>query len=158
MSRTNVYETDLDGRQLVGWYDPDQCESWEPETRWDGNNNVPLVTGSRTEWERLHRTPGGRWVVHHWSMWQCRPDTHQFLTDEEARDWLLRNEAPVAEIERVTGEVVEAERGPGQPRIGTPIKVTLPDDVLVALDALVASGAASSRSDAVRQAVTRGLG
>lgn len=157
MARTNIYDTTADGRTLVGWYDPDQCETWEPSTRWDGNNRVPLVTGSYTEWERLYRTPGGRWVLHHWSRWQGRPDEHRFVTDEEARDWLLRNETEEEEIERVTGERVEAERGPGQPRIGTPIKVTLPDGDIAALDGWVAEGRASSRSDAVRQAVTRGL-
>ena len=96
-------------------------------------------------------------MLHHWSRWQGHPDTHRFLTDDQARDWLLRNETDDAEIERVTGEVVESERGPGQPRIGTPIKVTLPDEHIEALDALVASGVASSRSDAIRQAVARGI-
>ena len=147
MARTNIYETDSDGRYLVGWYDPDQCESWAANTRWDGNNHVCLVTGDPHEWERLYRTPGGRWVLHHWSRWQGHPDEHRFVTDEEARDWLLRNETPVA----------EAERGPGQPRIGTPIKVTLPDGYIAALDGWVAEGRAASRSDAVRQAVGRGL-
>lgn len=90
--------------------------------------------------------------------WQSRHvHPRGYSSGEAARDWLLRNETDVAEIERVTGEVVEAERGPGQPRIGTPIKVTLPDEQVAMLDGWVADGRASSRSDAVRQAVTRGL-
>lgn len=159
MARTNIYDTDEYGnRALAGWYDPDKCESWGSNTRHDGTNLVPLVTGSYTEWETLYRTPGGRWVLHHWSRWQGHPGTHQFLADAEALDWLLRNDEPETEIARVTGYVVEAERGPGQPRIGTPVTVTLPDDAITQLDGMVADGRARSRSDALRSAVVRGLG
>lgn len=69
----------------------------------------------------------------------------------------MRTKTDEEEIERVTGEPVEVKRGPGQPRIGTPIKVTLPDGYIAALDGWVAEGRAASRSDAVRQAVGRGL-
>ena len=153
MTRTSIYDIDeYDGtRTLIGWYDPDLCETWGPETRWDGNNRVPLVTGDPHEWEELHRTPGGRWVLHHWSEWQGRAATHRFLAWEEALDWLLRNGEPADEIERVTGYEVPDERGPGRPRIGTVVQVTLPDETIARLDAMVVAGEAESRSDAIRQ-------
>ena len=95
-------------------------------------------------------------MLHHWSRWQGHPDEHRFVTDEEARDWLLRNETEEEEIERVTGEVVEAERGPGQPRIGTPIKATLPDDVVAELDGL--GGAYRQAVEAASEAHGRLIG
>lgn len=158
--RVNIYDTPdyPDERPaLVGWYDPNQCEHWDSETEWDGNNNTPLVTGSHTEWERLFRTPGGRWVVYHWSRWEGHPDRHSFVSPEDAREWMIRAGLDSAEIERATGQAVEPERGPGQPRIGQQIKATLPDDQVAALTGMVERGEAASLADAVRQTIARGL-
>jgi Flp pilus assembly pilin Flp len=79
--------TDGSGR----WFDPATCMVWDEETRWDGRNMVSLATGDQWEHERLHRTPGGRWVLHHWSQWQGTTPSYTEVDRETAAAWLVRN-------------------------------------------------------------------
>ena len=80
------------------------------------------------------------------------------MTPDEARDWMIRAGLDSAVIEAATGETIEAERGPGQPRIGQQVKATLPDAQVAALTAMVEAGEAKTLADAVRQTIARGLG
>lgn len=49
-----------------------------------------------------------------------------------------------------------AARRPGQPQIGTKIKIVVPDEDLAAADRLVAIGWAKTRSAALRMFITAG--
>ena len=70
----------------------------------------------------------------------------------------MRCEYSDDEIAQIMVEASEAERGPGQPRIGQPVKVVIPDDQVAALDAMVESGQARTRSEAIRKVLTTALG
>ena len=61
-TRINVYETDEYGdTTLAGWFNLDRATVIDSGTRWDGNNVVPIATGSPWVDEELIRTAGGRW-------------------------------------------------------------------------------------------------
>lgn len=141
MSRINVYETDDFGtRSLVGWYDPDTvAQEWDENTEWDGSNRRSLVAGSWTESETLYLTKGGRWVVHHTSRGAGRMPYSRFLTVDEARDWMVRNENSAEEIEKAFGQPLEEERGPGRPAVlGDDVRqvvVRMPAELIERIDA-----------------------
>ena len=150
MTRINVTDSDGFGH-VVGWFDVDTADGYPEGTRWDGNNNVSLATGAYSEHEFLYHTAGGRWVVNHWSQWQGRPEWYHFVTDEDAREWLIRCEYPEAEVEAATGTSVESERGPGRPEIGPAFSVRFPADLLARVDA-AAEAAHVSRAGWLRAA------
>jgi len=161
---TRINVTDSDGH-VVGWFDIDAATRYPEGTRWDGHNNVSLAggsrwghldTGSRWEHELLFRTAGGRWVVNHWSRWQGVPEWYRFVTDEEAREWLIRCEYPAAEVEAATGVPVESERGPGRPEIGPAFSVRFPADLLARVDA-AAEAARVSRAGWLREVAERAV-
>ena len=129
--RENVF--DREGN-FIGWFDRAKAEKFEEATRWDGNNHISIATGSQYDHEILFRTAGGRWVLHGWSQWEGRPERYRFISDEDAREWLLLNEEDAA-VERFFGEI-EDEVGPGRPEIGPPILVHLPAEMTARLDAL----------------------
>jgi hypothetical protein len=160
MSRVNVYaKTDLsdyDGYgfkpELLGWFDPAKAERFDQDTQWDGNNVVGVLTGSQWVDEYLYRTSGDRWVRNHDATRYCNgPDTYEFLTDEQAKDWLLRSGNHDDVIERFFGEV-EEEKGPGRPGIGGPVHVRLGAGNLSRVDAW-AEAEGISRAEWVRRAV-----
>ncbi len=108
----------------------------------------------------LDRTPGGRWVLHRWSRWQGRPETHRFLTDDEAREWLLRSEINDGAVERYFGDQGD-EAGPaptGRPSMGDapPITVKVPAELLARIDA-AAGRAGIARAEWMRRACEAAL-
>lgn len=114
MARVNVTYTEDDDEIKIGWFDPYAAvEAIDEDTRWDGNNNVS-VHGGQYEHEKLYRTPGGRWVLHHWSQWQGSQEAYRFIDDEAAKQWLLINHDDEI-IERYFGEL-SSESGPTQTR------------------------------------------
>jgi hypothetical protein len=142
MTRTNVYDYTVDNHQdytaandpdLVGWFDIDAATAYTEATRWDGNNHISVTTGSQWDHETLYLTKGGRWVRHRWSQWQGSTPTYEFITDDQAREWLLANEHDNV-VEVLFGEV-EPERGPGRPEVGPAINIRLPADLLARVDA-----------------------
>ncbi len=154
MARTNVYRYDGDeGKQLQGWFDPKTCELFEEDTRWDGNNHISVVAGGQFEHEGLYRTKKGRWVLNHWSQWEGREETYQFVSDDEAREWLLkcgRDEA----VEKYFGEL-EEESGPGRPAIGPQINIRLGDELTTRVDAAKRDG--ESRAATIRRLLEQAL-
>ena len=155
MARTNVYRVDeFDGKILDGWFDPATAETYDEDTRWDGNNHISLATNAQFYHEILYRTKGGRWVRHCWSQWQGSEASYEFVADDTAKNWLLRNNHDEA-IEVHFGEL-EDERGPGRPEIGPAVNIRLPQNLLDQLDARAqADGVA--RAEMVRRFVTAGL-
>jgi hypothetical protein len=166
MTRINVYTTADDSDyaaydakpELLGWFDTASAELFEQDKRWDGSNMVGVITGSQWVDEYLYRTKGGRWVRNRDARrYMNGPDTYEFITDEQARDWLLRSEANDEAAERFFGPV-EDERGPGRPEIGGAVHVRFGEELLAMVDAY-AAGRSISRAEAIRRltqdAVTR---
>ena len=154
MTRVNVTS---DGYgHVVGWFNIDTATGYPEGTRWDGRNKISLATGASSEHQYLYRTAGGRWVVNHWSQWQGVPESYRFVTDEEAREWLIRCEYPEAEVEAATGVPVESERGPGRPEIGPAFSVRFPADLLARVDA-AAEAAHVSRAGWLREVAERAV-
>jgi hypothetical protein len=159
MTRVNVYsQTDewSEGKpELLGWFDPASAERFEQAKEWDGNNIIGVITGSQWIDEYLYRTKGGRWIRNHDAhRYMNGPDTYEFLTDEQAKDWLLRSGNHDDVIERFFGDIPE-ENGPGRPEIGSAVHVRL-GGLLTAVDAY-AEANGIKRAEAVRRLVADGL-
>src|SRR6476469_265050 len=91
MSRVYIYEVDDTDygdshRTLAGWFDVDKAERFGEETRWNGENQISVNSGSQWEHEALYRTAQGRWVLHWWSQWQGTLPSYRFVSDERARE------------------------------------------------------------------------
>lgn len=149
MTRINIYLSDEDGKALDGWFNPGTAvESVAENTEWNEavGHLVSLVT-SAEDHEQLYRTAGGRWVLNHWSNWRAAPDTYKFVSDAEAKDWLLRNGSDEV-AERWFGPIAQ-EAGPGRPEVGGAVHARLGQDLLDRLDAWGASRALT-RAEAIR--------
>lgn len=157
MARINVYDRSPEGDgSLLGWFNPDACtESVLEDTEWDGNNNRGVLSGLQVGYERLLRTARGRWVRHYDARSEFNgPEYYEFLTDHEAREWLIRNNDAKSEevLARHFGEP-EEESGPskgGRPEVGLPISVAYPEDLLERIGA-AAKRAGLSRAAWLRQ-------
>lgn len=148
MSRINVYTDDdeYEGSTLAGWFTPERAEKVEGDTEWDGNNMADVHVGAN-RWQRLYRTAQGRYVVETRSAWVNEQTTHRFLTDEQAREWLLVNNSD-EHVERWFGEL-EEEKGPGRPAIGPMVNVRLGAERTARIDAACTEG--ESRAAAIRR-------
>jgi len=108
MSRINVVR---DG-ELVGWFDDSSItERFEEKTYFDGRNCRSVNTGSQWDHHELIRTAEGRWVLHHTSQWQHKRPRWEFISDWEAKQWLLLNDYD-RDVERIFGPI-PPEQGPG---------------------------------------------
>lgn len=133
MSRINVYR-DEDGEKILdGWFDTSTAEQIDEDTYWDGNNHRSVHTSDAFDHQCLYRTKGGRWVLCRSSQWQNVADSYEFVTDEQAKTWLLKNSSDDI-AEKYFGEL-EPERGPGRPAIGDAFSLRFPDDLLAWCDA-----------------------
>jgi hypothetical protein len=144
-----------DGKpELLGWFDADKATYFK-ETKgvFDGANLAGVHLRDQNRGQGLYRTAQGRWVLEHWSNWQGETTRYEFITDAEAREWLIVNEARDGMLEQYFGPV-EEERGPGRPEIGGAVHVRLGDDLLAQLDA---HRGGNSRADAIRLAVVEYL-
>lgn len=159
MARINIYSEpdDYDGSKVLeGWFDPDKAACYKQDTRWDGHNQVGVITGKWSVHEHLYRTSGGRWVLRRdETTQQGGRDTYRFVSDEQAHDWLLRSECNDDAVAKWFGQV-EEERGPGRPVIGPEVKVRLPQEQADAVDKMAAE-AGISRSEMLRKLVTAAL-
>lgn len=155
MDRVNVYsypaEDDyLSETTLTGWFDRSKAEWWSDA---DHNGNGSGGTGRGTA---IIRTAQGKWVFQRWSNWQGESNQHEYISDDGAREWLLRNHEDEA-VAEYFGEVAEEEdRRPGRPEVGKPVNVRLGDELLAQVD-IFASADDLSRAEAVRQLVAAGL-
>jgi Ribbon-helix-helix protein, copG family len=148
MARINIYgeHTHDDGyadTHLEGWFDPDTAHRFA-----EGTN----FTGSQRGHEALYRTSGGRWVRHHWSQWEGSPETYVFMSDGEAKDWLIRSEVNDDALEKHFGDIPEESAPVGRPREGTLVGVRVPDADLAALDEEAALEGVS-RAQLIRAAI-----
>jgi Ribbon-helix-helix protein, copG family len=153
MDRINVYAYPADWdsaseRTLAGWFDMGKADRWD-DADYDGNGSRGPGRGTA-----IIRTAQGRWVKSGWTNWQNETSTYEYVTAEQAEEWLLRNGFD-AVLEEHFGEI-EEERGPGRPVVGDAINVRLGDELLGRVDALSA-GTGISRAEAIRSLVTVGL-
>lgn len=158
MTRIHVTQTstddDYEPEQIVGWYSSDKATAYGEGTRWDGSNNVSLITGDQFSHQRLIRTAGGRWVLNSWSDWQGSRERYEFITRDQALAWLIACEYTEADIERITGEQIEEERAPGRPEIGPAFSVRFPATLLARVDE---ARGETSRAAWLRQAAEAAL-
>ena len=152
MNRVNVYDPET--RELVGWFDIDAAEKFSEDTYFDGSNQISKATGSQWNHETLYRTKGGRWVLNCWSQWQGSRETWEFISEAEAREWLIAQSEDEA-VKRYFGEL-EEERGPGRPEIGPAIQVRLPENLLTKVDAR-ADAEGVSRAEMIRELLAKAL-
>lgn len=164
MNRINIYispdDAGFDAKaELAGWFDPRSAVIYGQDKRWDGSNMVGVITGSQWIDEYLYRTKGGRWVrCNDATRYYNGSCTYEFVTDEQAKDWLLRSECNDEAVAKYFGEI-EEERGPGRPEIGGAVHVRL-GDLLAKVDSFAADFDTEhkmSRADAVRELVKAGL-
>lgn len=140
MPRVNVYDysTDEFGQsdpQLAGWFNPDSATSYEEATEWNGSNHISVNPVGDYGHQMLYRTKGGRWILNTWSQYQGVADRYEFIDDDTAKDWLIRNNEDAA-AEQWFG-ALEEESGPnlgGRPAVGTKVETRLPDDLLARVD------------------------
>lgn len=155
MARINITETDeyTGSIKVIGHFDYDKTERFEEDTRWDGSNHVSLATNDKFEHQQLLRTAGGRWVLNRWSQWEGRPDIYEFVTDDQARDWLISQSRDKA-VEKYFGEI-EDEKGPGRPEVGPATNVRLGEELTAKVDAARTDG--ESRAAAIRRLLAHAL-
>lgn len=161
MTRITVYTKDGDAR--LGWFDLDAAEVVQVEgTHWDGNNHTGILSGLRTETAALYRTKGGRWVENVDARRECDGRNEwRFLTDDQARAWILSCGADDAEINLAKWfPDTPDESGPGaqggRPAIGAPINVAYPKDLLQRIEA-AAKADNISRAEWLRRAAEKAL-
>lgn len=151
MARINVFEysddpDDFSGPRLAGWFNDDSAVQWKEDVDdWDD-----FATH-----EELYRTAKGRWVRCDWTQHQGAEPKYWFVSDDEARTWLLTNHHDAA-VEKFFGKP-EEEAGPnlgGRPLIGPKVDVRLPQEVL---QRVAVYGNGRERADVLRELVGVGL-
>ena len=161
--RINVYERETDpSTSTEHFYDPDPEPAflgwfdWHKAQRWtdrDHNNNG---SGGVGRGQSVLRTAGGKWVLEHWTIWQDEESTYHYISDDEARDWLLAHDLD-AVVGVHWGPVAEEEdRRPGRPEIGGNVHVRLGDDLLARVNRW-AEGQGLGQAEAIRLLVKAGF-
>lgn len=163
MARVNVYDRSSYGTGgLIGWFDDAKLtETVSEDTYWDGNNHRGVMSGLQCGYEQLLRTAQGRWVRYYNGKREFNgPEFHEFLTADEAREWLIKNNDENSEevLGRYFGEP-EEETGPaigGRPQVGPKVETRISEDTLAQVDAR-AEKEGVSRAEMLRRLVTAAL-
>jgi hypothetical protein len=155
MDRIKIAEQNEHGEVVkVNWFDRDAAERFDEGTRWDGNNHRGVISGLQIGFECLYRTKGGRWVRYYDASSEFNgPQFYEFITDDEARTWLLQADKDDA-VEQYFGEI-EEEKGPGRPEVGPATNVRLGEELTAKVDAARQEG--ESRAAAIRRLLTAAL-
>lgn len=157
MDRITIYDTDTDGsRERLGWFDRDAATLVLVENQtWDGNNMRGTLSGLQYGRAELYRTSRGRWVDHTDASREYNgPNNWTFLTDDQARDWMMRSGGDDAEgaLAKYFPDIPD-ESGPdpkgGRPAVGHAVSVAYPKDLMASIDA------AADRSGLTRAAWLR---
>lgn len=160
MQRITIYDANGD---RDGWFDLDRAELIATESkRWNGENMIGLVSGLQIGAADLWRTSGGRWVSHTDRRSEFNgPNEWRFLTDDEARDWIIRSKADSGEelLEQWFPDTPD-EVGPGpqggRPTVGPTISVAYPRELLDRIGK-AADQADMSRAAWLRQAAEKAV-
>ncbi|MEV8248129.1 CopG family transcriptional regulator [Streptomyces rochei] len=165
MNRITIYSNQMnhDGDyDRLGWFDLDAAEHvLEEDSRWNGQNMVGVISGMQVNRAQLYRTKGGRWVENQDSRPEFNgPNVWRFLTDDEARTWMLKSGGREAEeaLEKWFPETPD-EEGPnlgGRPMVGPKVETRLDPDTLAKVDERAAKEGVS-RAEMLRRLVIAGL-
>lgn len=145
MRRVTIEWEDEDGTPRLGWFDWDKATTWEEKPFYDAQSHTQLV-----------RTSQGRWVINSWSAWVDVKEKWSYITAEQARDWLIRNEHDDKVIAAALGETPESESGPasvGRPRVGDRVEVRIPEEMLAWIDG-AGQQPGETRADTIRRIVS----
>ncbi|MFC9436888.1 CopG family transcriptional regulator [Nocardia sp. NPDC057030] len=150
MAIVSVYEYPAPGdyespRKRVGFFDPSKALKWSDKEDYSDTGSGGVGAG-----QAVLLTAKGRWILQHWTLWQGQGDRHEYITGDQAREWLLDNNFPEA-VAEYFGEV-EEEDGPGRPAIGKGSTLRLGDE-LTALADQRAEADNISRAELIRRAV-----
>jgi hypothetical protein len=115
--RINIYGSD---GERIGHFTPEESAVFSQATRSNGHAEIGVITGSEFADEHLYRTTAGKWVLHHdESRYGDGPSVYSYLTDAQARDWLLRSERNDVAVAHYFGPLpAEEDRRGGRPPIG----------------------------------------
>lgn len=151
----SYYADDTNGpRRNAGYFTEESATYFHGDKGvFDGSNLADVNTRDQNRGQCLYRTAQGRWVLRTWSNWQGEVDTYSYVSEDDARDWLIFNNKEDA-AQKYFGEI-EDERGPGRPEVGGKALVRF-GDLLPEVDAWAAR-AGVSRSEALRRLVATGL-
>jgi hypothetical protein len=158
MNRITIYSADEYGEpKRLGWFDLDATEHiLEEASRWDGQNRRGVISGMQINRAQLYRTSGGRWVENQDHSPEFNgPDRWRFLTDDDARQWMIQSGDKDAEeaLQKWFPETPD-ESGPdskgGRPSVGPTINVAYPRDLLDKIEA-AADKAGMSRAAWLRK-------
>ncbi|MFF8590001.1 CopG family transcriptional regulator [Streptomyces sp. NPDC015220] len=162
MNRITIYSTqpnDQGGYDRLGWFDLDAAEHiLEEDSRWDGQNMRGVISGMQINRAQLYRTSSGRWVENQDARPEFNgPDQWRFLTDDEAREWMIKSGDREAEeaLEKWFPDTPD-ESGPnlgGRPTVGPKVEVRLAPEVLAKVDARAAE-AGVKRAEMLRRIIT----
>jgi len=72
-------------------------QSWEEDTRWNGNNHISVNTGSQWEHEKLYKSSKGRYWLESWSQRDGLGSIARYLEPKKAATWLIRNKEELPE-------------------------------------------------------------
>ena len=73
------------------WFNPDSSTIFTESYRWGGQNYISLATESQWDHQDLYRTAKGNWVLREYSDWQGTSERYSVVPDEDAYEWLLKN-------------------------------------------------------------------
>ena len=165
MNRITIYGSQMNhegGYDRLGWFDLDAAEHiLEENSRWDGQVMRGVISGMQINRAQLYRTSGGRWVENQDSRPEFNgPNEWRFLTDDEARDWMVKSGGDEAEqaLQKWFPETPD-EAGPslgGRPAVGPKVEVRLDPETLAAVDAR-ASKEGVKRAEMLRRLIVAGL-
>jgi hypothetical protein len=145
MNRITIYSTQINdegGYDRLGWFDLDAAEHvLEESSRWNGQSMIGVISGMQVNRAQLYRTSSGRWVENQDSRPEFNgPNVWRFLTDDQARDWMVKSGGQEAEeaLEKwfpdTPDEVGPDPRG-GRPAVGPTINVAYPRELLDKIEA-----------------------
>lgn len=90
------------------WFDVEKATGFREQTRWDGQNQISIATGSQWEHEKLFLTASGAWILCSWSDWQGSLESYLPIDEDAAFAWLSLNECDDdAEFDRLPADVAD---------------------------------------------------
>lgn len=70
---------------------------------YDREHLTSAHTGDEFRGETLYYTAAGKWILEHWSRWQDEREWYEYITDEQAWEWLVENGENEAVVSRLFG-------------------------------------------------------
>lgn len=92
-----------------GWFDLESSTVINEGSYWNGNNTISLATGSQWDHENLIVTRKGRFVLNSWSQWQGSGESWQTINENEAAEWLVRNQRDKDELPEAAAALLVSE-------------------------------------------------